>query len=956
MNEDVSTFFSHLFIQAPGAGRISLLSYVDLLFPYADAARRADRAEYIRRTIASFHELERSTLASRVTVDGVDYQALPAAGAMDPRSLYFGEPMNFLALGHTVQTRAAVRDYFDTITRVASLDYRLCWVLDRPRRRCERVLIVIADQHSHFGIRQLLQRQRKAVSDWMLDSCSEKLLAAVVTHCGRPADQIRSLQNPLALWKFIYLVTSPFTKILSEQAFQTKFHSFSSPTWSVFKREFLELLETGSRIPDFSLPSPEAQFKRVREMIRCYPEQDDYKRATIDLMSSAPTIRSLSDLFSFLDSLQQTTDVMKLSHQEALNHNHVGGRKEKVVNEHTVIQDRDASRSLLAASPSSSPSSVEQKCRACNEPWSPSHRDTCPAKDKHCCDCGRKGHFAGSEWCALQQQKPLPSSPSPPLPPSALKKLPPKAAPVASEEDKKKARDKKIAAAIKLLSEENPTALSVPSSPPLSSNAFQLAGQGHYSSVQQMLPTPYYSSYPPPPPPSTALRISQLPQAEEERRMVRFDPPGAPSASSTLPRRTGMLATFPIASSLASLRSPLSVASSLPFSSLSPPLAPPVYHIPQEVERWVERPDPNAPSAFSSFSRRTGELSLLPLALPRCSQLSAFRGEAPPPFAISSLFPPPSATRPPHPYNEIAPPLAGVQHGRGIPASGHGGGRCVAPTLGKAESEMAASSLSSADSAPSLAEALASEVGSPIVEAFLSSNIRRIAEEKRLVGQAVSFFSPSGTVDYGALFSSTVGVSVNSKALLPLAADVPLSVDPLPPSSIVSIPPLGEDEPFHVESRPLGSLALDPLPVVPPSSPSPATSLASFSPHGGGELVYSDSQEEKGEGDFEQHPLPFMPQKKAEKVEDPGDDADDRCRSPHHPRLKLCALLKPSLPSMAFLRNKYKRSPPLSSVGREATGHALLDSGQALAGTSSAKLEGVTVRARHEGRMTKEMQ
>ena len=116
----VSVFFSHLFFTTLGAGRLSLRVYLDRIYPYAVPALRADRAAFIRSTIISFHELERSTLASRITVDGVDYQALPAAGPPDRRSQYFGEPMNFLALGHTVQTRAAVRDYFDTITRVAT--------------------------------------------------------------------------------------------------------------------------------------------------------------------------------------------------------------------------------------------------------------------------------------------------------------------------------------------------------------------------------------------------------------------------------------------------------------------------------------------------------------------------------------------------------------------------------------------------------------------------------------------------------------------------------------------------------------------------------------------------------------------------------------------------------------------------------------------------------------------
>ena len=508
MDDGVSTLFSHLFIPAPGVGRVSLLSYVDFVFPYTDAARRADRADYIRRIISSFYELEQSTLSSRSTIDGVDYQALPEAGPPDRRSRYVGQPLNFLALGHTVQTRASRDDFFDTVTRVASLDFRLCWVLDRPRECCERVLVIIADQHSHFSIRQLLQRQRKAVSDWMLDACSEKLLAAVVTHCGRSVEEVRSLQNPLALWKFVFQVTSPFTKILSEHAFKVKFASLSSPSWSVFKREFLELLAMGSRIPDFTLPSLDEQFKRVREMIRCFPDQDDYKRATIDLMSPIPSILSLSDLFNFLDSLQRTADVMKLSHEEASNHHAGGGKKEKTINEHTVIKDRDVSRPLVAASPSS-PSS-EPKCRACGRDYGPGHRDVCPAKDKTCNDCGRKGHFAGNDFCPMKKQKEQKKQPPPPPPPSALKKSRDKAGPAVSEEEKKKAaREKRIAAARKLLEDEDPTAFSVPlSSPP--SNLYQYQGQGHYPSANQMLPSPYYSSLAPPPP---AYRPTQQQQS-----------------------------------------------------------------------------------------------------------------------------------------------------------------------------------------------------------------------------------------------------------------------------------------------------------------------------------------------------------------------------------------------------------------------------------------------------------
>ena len=129
----------------------------------------------------------------------------------------------------------------------------------------------------------------------------------------------------------------------------------------------------------------------------------------------------------------------------------------------------------------------------------PGHRDVCPAKDKTCNDCGRKGHFAGNDYCPLKKQKKPPILPPPP---SALKKSQPKAGPAVTEEDKKKAsRARKVAAAIKLLEEEDPTALSasVPPSPP-SPSIFQHMGQGHYPSALQMLPSPYYSTLAPPPP------------------------------------------------------------------------------------------------------------------------------------------------------------------------------------------------------------------------------------------------------------------------------------------------------------------------------------------------------------------------------------------------------------------------------------------------------------------------
>ena len=49
----------------------------------------------------------------------------------------------------------------------------------------------------------------------------------------------------------------------------------------------------------------------------------------------------------------------------------------------------------------------------------------------------------------------------------------------------------------------------------------------------------------------------------------------------------------------------------------------------------------------------------------------------------------PSATRPPHPYDEITPlRLAGEQNGRGIADSGHGGRKGVAPIPGKVEHDI----------------------------------------------------------------------------------------------------------------------------------------------------------------------------------------------------------------------------------------------------------------------------
>ena len=110
-----------------------------------------------------------------------------------------------------------------------------------------------------------------------------------------------------------------------------------------------------------------------------------------------------------------------------------------------------------------------------------------------------------------------------------------------TEEEKKKAtRARKVAAAIKLLEEEDPTALSVPlPSSPL--NPYLQQGQGHYPSALQMLPSPYYSTLAPPPPTYRPV--------EEDKRAVRFDlrgpDPNAPSLPAYFRRQSGMLATLP---------------------------------------------------------------------------------------------------------------------------------------------------------------------------------------------------------------------------------------------------------------------------------------------------------------------------------------------------------------------------------------------------------------------------
>ena len=379
-------------------------------------------------------------------------------------------------------------------------------------------------------------------------------------------------------------------------------------------------------------------------------------------------------------------------------------------------------------------------------------------------------------------------------------------------------------------------------------------------------------TYPPPPPPSTALRISQLPPAEEEKRVVRFDPrgpdPNAPSFSS-FSRRSGMLASVPpqtaVAPSLsrapslaptpfASSRSPPSVA-----SSLLPPLVSPLVDS-------SERGDASSLASSRSLFPRASLLSAPPLvdsseggnsflalrdsflASQRAflaSQHSFFAlqrvvlGEASPLPADPSLSPPPSATRPLYPYNEISPPcLAGEQHGRGIPASGHEGGSCVAPILGKAELEsgtagIVSSSPFSAGSAPSPAPALSSREEEDF-EASISANIRRIKEANQLARQAVSLL-PSGTVDRSMPFSlPPVGMAIVGKVRLPVTDVDPPPVDSSLPGdshsvdlSLVSLPPLGKDEPPSVKP--------------PPPDPLPSTSLVSTPLHGEDEHVFVDS-------------------------------------------------------------------------------------------------------------------
>ena len=132
------------------------------------------------------------------------------------------------------------------------------------------------------------------------------------------------------------------------------------------------------------------------------------------------------------------------------------------------------------------------------------------------------------------------------------------------------------------------------------------------------------------------------------------------------------------------------------------------------------------------------------------------------------------------------------------------------------------SGLQIASPAPSLAEALSSELGSPIFEAFLAANVRRIAEEKRHILHVVSF-SPTGTVDYGVPFPTPVLMPIISK-VYPSPADVSLlSFDPLALSS---------HPPPHL------------LDLASPSSPS--TSLLSFPTHGGVEPFQFDAMWDTG--------------------------------------------------------------------------------------------------------------
>ena len=122
---------------------------------------------------------------------------------------------------------------------------------------------------------------------------------------------------------------------------------------------------------------------------------------------------------------------------------------------------------------------------------------------------------------------------------------------------------------------------------------------------------------------------------------------------------------------------------------------------------------------------------------------------------------------------------------------------------------------------PSLAEAMSSEVGSPVFEAFLVANVRRIAEEKRLIRHVISF-SPSGTIDYDVPLPAPIGMPIISK-IYPSAADVNLlSFDPLA---------LPSGPPTH---------SFDPNPSY------PSTSLLSFPNHGGEEPVQFDAMWDTG--------------------------------------------------------------------------------------------------------------
>jgi hypothetical protein len=107
-------------------------------------------------------------------------------------------------------------------------------------------------------------------------------------------------------------------------------------------------------------------------------------------------------------------------------------------------------------------------------------------------------------------------------------------------------------------------------------------------------------------------------------------------------------------------------------------------------------------------------------------------------------------------------------------------------------------------------------------------------------------------------------------------------------------------------------------------------------------LIASDSDEddEQAEDDYEQQ-LPLAPQEVVEEGDFLSDEADGRRRSP---RLRLRAVLKPSLSSLSY-RNWLKRAPLLPSLVR--TVYALLDGGQVTAAISFAQLEGVICAPRY---------